>query len=502
MRPPALPPILDFENGRLLEAHQLRLQKKLIAVIKRKQEMLAKLSNRWKHRRAVTCAELAGLYARLYMYGRALEMYEHSLVESELVMVRIKLAWLLVCLLGEDGFAQARELASGCSSAGASNGWIGTMVEQVIHEKLRAIERGRYKSALENQKPGVKPLVGISDAILKVCRSVITYADSRLPILLTGATGTGKEVVACALHACSPRASQPFVAFNCSCLSADLAARELFGHVKGAFTGADRAQSGYFAAANGGTLFLDEVGDLPLAVQPQLLRVLSTGEFYPVGSTALCRVNVRVIAATNQDLEAMAAEGSFREDLYFRLAGCKLALPPLNDRRGDVPLLAQYFLDKYDAAQHMEQDPGNDTGQTAQRIPRHAVWAWAKRNYLMTQYPFAGNVRELEYAVQHDAINDVLRRGDEVPFPAMMQLPTPIAVYKRPKPEGNDIGISLAPMCYTRQELAAFDLRIAARLCDTQEGMAKLLGTTGSTISRRLKPLGLNKRRTTPLPST
>jgi transcriptional regulator with GAF, ATPase, and Fis domain len=192
-------------------------------------------------------------------------------------------------------------------------------------------------------------------------------------------------------------------------------------------------------------LFLDEVGDIPLAVQTQFLRVLSTGEFYPVGGTAVRRANVRVIAATNKDLVAMAAEGSFREDLYFRLAGCELALPSLDERREDGPLLAQYFLDKYNAAQHMEQN----TSQAAVQFPAHAIWAWTKRNYLITQHPFPGNVRGLEHAVQREAFNEALRPGDEAPFLAMMQLPTAVSVYKRPKSDGHDIGISLAPMCYT-----------------------------------------------------
>jgi len=172
-------------------------------------------------------------------------------------------------------------------------------------------------------------------------------APSDAPVLVTGETGTGKELVARQVHALSFRAARPFVAVNAGAFSESLAESELFGHEKGAFTGAHSAKAGWFEAAHGGTLFLDEIGDLPMPLQVKLLRVLQEQEVTRVGSRRAIPIDVRLIAATNVDLQAAIAAGQFREDLLYRLKVSSLSLPPLRDRPGDIPALAQHFLDRY-----------------------------------------------------------------------------------------------------------------------------------------------------------
>ncbi|HRO28504.1 MAG TPA: sigma 54-interacting transcriptional regulator, partial [Luteimonas sp.] len=196
--------------------------------------------------------------------------------------------------------------------------------------------------------PGVESaadvLVGDTPAMRQLFRAIGRLAQAPLTVLVTGETGTGKELVARALHRESPRARQPFVALNTAAIPAELLESELFGHEAGAFTGALKRHVGRFEQAHGGTLFLDEIGDMPASLQTRLLRVLAEGEFFRVGGRELIRVDVRVVAATHQDLEALVREGRFRADLLHRLDVVRLRLPPLRERRGDVPALAERFL--------------------------------------------------------------------------------------------------------------------------------------------------------------
>jgi DNA-binding NtrC family response regulator len=208
------------------------------------------------------------------------------------------------------------------------------------------------------------------------------YAGADLPVLILGEPGTGKELVAEALWALSPRRSQPFMRLNCANLGADLAGSELFGHLKGSFTGAEKARAGKFKAAHRGTLFLDEVGDLPLTVQPRLLRALELGEIEPVGGDASLQVDVRVIAATNQNIPQLIAQGSLRQDLYDRLAVLVIELPPLRERDEDVLFLAGLFLAE-EAKRYQRRV--RDFSTTAQRR--------------LKEYPWPGNVRELRNVV-------------------------------------------------------------------------------------------------------
>jgi transcriptional regulator with GAF, ATPase, and Fis domain len=193
-------------------------------------------------------------------------------------------------------------------------------------------------------------LLGSSPAMQQVLALIARYGPANAPVLISGESGTGKEKVAHALHVSSPRAHKPLVTENCAAIPAGLLESVLFGHQRGAFTGAIKDHPGHFVAADGGSLFLDEIGDMPLAMQVKLLRALQEGEVRPVGGTKVRKVDVRVITATNQDLEQMVAAGRFREDLYFRLNVLRLPLPPLRDRGDDVVLLAQRFLQ--DAARH------------------------------------------------------------------------------------------------------------------------------------------------------
>ncbi|MFC4765432.1 nitrogen regulation protein NR(I) [Dyella koreensis] len=222
-------------------------------------------------------------------------------------------------------------------------------------------------------------LLGESAAMREVFRLIGRVAASDLNVLITGETGTGKELVARALHEESARRDRPFVALNTAAIPSELLESELFGHEAGAFTGATRRHAGRFEQAEGGTLFLDEIGDMPLALQTRLLRVLAGGEFYRVGGRELIRGNVRIVAATHQDLDTRVAGGQFRADLKHRLDVVRIELPPLRQRRSDIPMLAQHFLTA--AAQELKLPP--------KRFSKAALKAVAQRD-------FSGNVRELE----------------------------------------------------------------------------------------------------------
>jgi len=222
-------------------------------------------------------------------------------------------------------------------------------------------------------------LLGESAAMREVFRLIGRVAASDLNVLITGETGTGKELVARALHEESARRGRPFVALNTAAIPSELLESELFGHEAGAFTGATRRHAGRFEQAEGGTLFLDEIGDMPLGLQTRLLRVLAGGEFYRVGGRELIRCNVRIVAATHQDLDTRVAGGQFRADLKHRLDVVRIELPPLRQRRSDIPLLAQHFLAA--AAQELKLPP--------KRFAKAALKAIAQRD-------FSGNVRELE----------------------------------------------------------------------------------------------------------
>lgn len=226
-------------------------------------------------------------------------------------------------------------------------------------------------------------IIGESVGMQNVFSLIEKVKDADVPVLITGASGTGKELVAAAVHYQSPRRDGPFVVQNCSAFNENLLESELFGHVKGAFTGAIRDKQGLFEVADGGTFFLDELGDMSPALQVKLLRVLQDGTFMPVGGTKLKKVNVRIVAATNRDLRAMIASGTFREDLYYRLNVVNIQLPPLKDRRDDIKLLAEHFL----------KVSGKRLGRTNKILQPETVRC-------MALYPWPGNIRELENEIE------------------------------------------------------------------------------------------------------
>jgi formate hydrogenlyase transcriptional activator len=253
---------------------------------------------------------------------------------------------------------------------------------------------------------GFEGIVGSSAALGEVLDQVRTVAPTDSTVLIEGETGTGKELIARAIHENSGRRGRPFVKLNCAAIPLGLLESELFGHEKGAFTGAVSQRIGRFEAANGGTLFLDEIGDIPLELQAKLLRVLQEQEFERLGSTYTHRVNVRVVAATNQDLAKLVVEKLFRMDLYYRLDVFPIALPPLRQRSEDIPMLAAHFADKY--AERM--------GKRIEMIPSDAMEA-------LSHYAWPGNIRELQNFIERAVIlthSDVLQLSalpSSVPFP-------------------------------------------------------------------------------------
>lgn len=280
------------------------------------------------------------------------------------------------------------------------------------------VERRKLRSEVEhlrrrvNERYGIEHIIGRSRSMLDVFDVIRHVAPTRATVLVTGESGTGKELVARAIHQLSPRRDRPFIAFNCAALPANLIESELFGHEKGAFTGAANRRQGLIGAADGGTLFIDEIAELEIGLQAKMLRALEERAYTPLGSTREVKVDVRFVAATNRDLPQLVKEGKFREDLYYRLKVVQVKLPPLRERREDIPLLARHFLE---AAIH-------EHGLKALEFDSNAVRA-------LQNYDWPGNVRELKNSIESAA---VLARGstittDSLPgsVPAATTAPTP-----------------------------------------------------------------------------
>jgi two-component system, NtrC family, nitrogen regulation response regulator GlnG len=252
------------------------------------------------------------------------------------------------------------------------------LVSKAARQNGRGLSAGKAESA-----GGIPSLIGKAPAMQEVFRSIGRLARSSMTVLITGESGTGKELVARALHEHSPRAGRPFVALNTSAIASELLESELFGHERGAFTGADARRIGRFEQADGGTLFLDEIGDMSPALQTRLLRVLAESEFYRVGGQTSIKVDVRVIAATNQDLARAVIEGSFREDLFHRLNVMRINTPPLRHRRQDIPLLIQHYL--AEAGRELEASPKTLSAEALE---------------ILQAYDWPGNVRQLVNAAR------------------------------------------------------------------------------------------------------
>ncbi len=331
------------------------------------------------------------------------------------------------------------------------------------------VEENRRLQALLHEQFHPRGMVGNSSALQAVIAELTQVAGSNATVLIRGESGTGKELAATAIHANSPRAGKPFVRLNCAALPEGLVESELFGHERGAFTGATGMRKGRFEMAHGGTLFLDEVGDLTPLTQAKLLRVLQEKEFERVGGGQPIHVDVRLIAATNRDLEQMVAEGTFRQDLYYRLSVFPILLPPLRKRRDDIMPLATHFAEKY----------GQENGREVRRISSEAT-------RLLTSYPWPGNIRELENVMERA----VLLCGPEGVVEAA-HLPPALrgaAMGNAPAGEEDQAGTLDAA-------LAALELRmITDALKDCRGNMAKAaerLGITERIMGLRMKKYNL-----------
>jgi two-component system response regulator HydG len=321
-----------------------------------------------------------------------------------------------------------------------------------------------------SQRHGLSALVGRSSAMRELVGKIVRVAPSDVTVLVQGESGTGKELVARAIHAVSRRAERPFVPVNCAAISESLLESELFGHAKGSFTGAVRARRGLFEEADGGTLFIDEVSETGQAFQAKLLRVLQEGEVRRVGESLPISVNVRVVAATNQDLERAVSEKRFRQDLFYRLAVVTLTVPPLRERREDIPILAEHFLARYNAR----------TGLTRRLSPG------AMERLLTHEFP--GTVRELENAVEQAAALSDAEELSAADFP----LRPPRGAMGAPAPEAVALLGELVSLADTVEaaERAAIEAAIRATAADLGE-VARRLDVSPTTLWRKMKRYGL-----------
>ncbi len=344
-------------------------------------------------------------------------------------------------------------------------------------EKIRLVEENEFLRQRMDSETAVHGIVGSSAKIQEVMRMVSRLKDTRTPVLIFGESGTGKELVARAMHFRGAFAARPFVAVDCGSLVPTLIESELFGYEKGAFTGALKTKQGLFQAADGGTIFLDEIGELPLELQAKLLRVLQEKEVRPVGSNQRIKVDVRVIAATNRDLEAAYKVGAFRKDLYFRLNVVTLHVPALRERRSDTPMLVHWFLERY--------APGSEL-----RVSNAAMKA-------LMQYDWPGNVRELENCVERAVAlgnGHIIDSGDLPPAIAAATASLPASVE-----DSSDLDSGLVPAAVAESPqtpLSSTDLedieratiqRVFEQVHGDKALAGRMLGISRATLYRKLK---------------
>jgi two-component system response regulator AtoC len=335
-------------------------------------------------------------------------------------------------------------------------------------EKVQLVEENQFLRERVDTESDLHGIVGSSAKIQDVLRMISRLKDTRTPVLISGESGTGKELVARAIHFRGSFASRPFVAVDCGSLVPTLIESELFGYEKGAFTGALRSKTGLFQSANGGTIFLDEIGELPLELQAKLLRVLQEKEIRPVGSNQKIKVDVRVVAATNRDLEAEYRNGTFRKDLYFRLNVVAVHLPSLRERRSDIPMLAHWFLDRH-------------APESSMQVTNAAIKC-------LLQYDWPGNVRELENCIERAvALGDgkLVDLGD---------LPPAIASAS-PSPE---TPLSAMTGAVSSTDLEDIERATIERVFEQVKGdkalAGKMLGISRATLYRKLKRYNIGGR--------
>jgi two-component system response regulator AtoC len=328
---------------------------------------------------------------------------------------------------------------------------------------MHACEPIEMMEALHQPVPA-PDVVGESAAMQELLQTVARIGPKHVTVLVRGETGTGKELITSLVHAQSTRAAAPLVRFNCAAIPAELAEAELFGHARGAFTGADRARTGFFSAADGGTLVLDEIGELPLSIQAKLLRVLQEGEIQQVGTSRIEHVDVRVIACTNRDLAAEARRGRFRMDLYYRLAVVELIVPPLREHREDIPGLAARFAERY-----------------GRRFGNHDVRLSPALIEALCEGEWPGNVRELENTIARVV---ALSGGGEIDVELLQRRrPGAADAPQETQPSKNKLSL--------RHQVAAYERRVIARTLAAAAGnrtrAARLLGLSRTALFERLK---------------
>jgi two-component system, NtrC family, response regulator AtoC len=325
-------------------------------------------------------------------------------------------------------------------------------------EKIRLVEENEFLRNRIDSESDLHGIVGSSAKIQDVLRMISRLKDTRTPVLITGESGTGKELVARAIHFRGSFAKQSFVAVDCGSLVPTLIESELFGYEKGAFTGAIKSKTGLFQSANGGTIFLDEIGELPLELQAKLLRVLQEKEIRPVGSNQRVKVDVRVIAASNRDLEAEYQKGTFRKDLYFRLNVVTVHLPALRERRSDIPVLVHWFLDRY--------APGSSIQVTSAAMK------------CLLQYDWPGNVRELENCIER-----AIALGDRSKID-ISDLPASIAA--GPQEPGTTASPGVSSTDLEDIERATIQ-RVFEQVKGDKALAGRMLGISRATLYRKLK---------------
>ena len=370
--------------------------------------------------------------------------------------------------------------AFGCIRKPFQNEHIKAQVAAGIKRRRKEEERRSLRQAMSREVDR-GAIIGRSDIMQEVFRVVEQVAPARSTVLITGESGTGKELIAKAIHEASSRAGRAFVTVNSSNIPSELLESELFGHTRGAFTGAVAAKKGLFEVADGGSIFLDEIGDIPPETQVRLLRVIQEREFTPLGDTTPRRVDVRIIAATNIDLKEAVRQGLFREDLYYRLAVVPIELPPLRDRREDVLPLAQHFIRKYN----------EENGREVSEHFNPDVLL------LLENYSWPGNVRELENTIERAV---VIAPGNEITRECLRREiadPQAAAAVAR-ESVGASSGIDVTRGVNFYDEVRRFEIDLIRRALDQTGGhqsrAARLLGMNPTTLNSKIKTYNINLR--------
>ncbi|HEX8707639.1 MAG TPA: sigma-54 dependent transcriptional regulator [Pyrinomonadaceae bacterium] len=404
---------------------------------------------------------------------RALEEFLKMDAEGAVIMITAYATFDTAIAAWEKG-------AFGCIRKPFQNEQITATVAAGIKRRRKEEERQTLRRAM-SRAVDRGAMVGHSDVMQEVFRLVDQVAPARSTVLITGESGTGKELIAKAIHEASPRATKPFVTVNSSNIPSELLESELFGHTRGAFTGAVAAKKGLFEVADGGSIFLDEIGDIPPETQARLLRVIQEREFTPLGDTSPRRVDVRIIAATNVDLKEAVRQGTFREDLYYRLSVVPIELPPLRNRRQDILLLAQHFIRKFN----------EENGRHVAEQIKPDVLA------LLEAYSWPGNVRELENAIERAV---VIAPGQEITRECLrpeINDPQSNSATTRDSSSGAaalDIGRGIN----FYDEVRRFEIDLIRRALEQTSGhqsrAARLLGMNATTLNSKIKIYNIDPR--------